>query len=102
MTASYGSCMRALLLRPILPKSLETVTDVVESGLPWKAVEYGDWGETRIKNSDIDVVQRYWNGRTVVPFQEFPFDRVGIGLAFFHGIFKNTTVKHNLSWGYNS
>ncbi len=78
MTASYGSCMRALLLRPILPKSLETVTDVVESGLPWKAVEYGDWGETRIKNSDIDVVQRYWNGRTVVPFQEFPFDRVRV------------------------
>ncbi len=78
LTASYGGNLRAFLLKPVLTDPVRTVDQLVSSGLPWNAVEYGDWAEKRITQSEDETLKVYWEGKNAVPFEDFPFDRVRI------------------------
>ncbi len=78
LTASYGGNLRAFLLKPVLTDPVRTVDQLVSSGLPWNAVEYGDWAEKRITQSEDETLKVYWERKNAVPFEDFPFERVRI------------------------
>ncbi len=71
-TMSYGGNLRAFLLKPQYPEPIETVNDILESGLNWKMVVYGDHFERHIVKNE----PRLWNGKEVVGYRDFPFEVV--------------------------
>ena len=72
MTASYGGNLRAFLLRPQYSKPINNMEDVVTSGLPWTMALYGEEVELYLARSEDPVEKRFWEGKTVIPYTDFP------------------------------
>ncbi len=77
LTAGYGGSLRAFFLRPEYRDPIDTMEDIVESGLPWKIVLYGVELDNYLETSQDPVVRKFWEGKTVIPYDEFPFEHVG-------------------------
>ena len=77
ITSSYSGNLRAFLLKPDLSPPIELLSDIVNSGIPWKVVMYGDlaqsWSSTLMHN---DAYRRYWEGKIPLKFTDFPFEVV--------------------------
>ncbi len=76
ITASYGGNLRAFLLSPVMSEPIDTLADILASGLGWRLVEYHDWMQTKVETSDNQMVQEYWRERNVVKYEDFPFEQV--------------------------
>ncbi len=76
MTSAYSGNLRALLLRPVPGNTVDTVPDVVGSGLPWKVVVYGGWLENVVANMKDPVVQEYWKDKVALRPAQIPFQIV--------------------------
>ncbi len=52
------------------------MADIVQSGLPWHIVLYGDELGTALVDSHNPIDRKFWSQKTVAPFQEFPTEQV--------------------------
>ncbi len=75
--ASYGSELRAVLLKPIFKPTLNTIRDIVESGHSWRVVDYGDgvWNHLHYKNI-ADGIKPFVRGMERVGYKDFPLKYV--------------------------
>ncbi len=80
ITTTYGGNLRAFLLTPQLSESIETVDEVITSGMPWKVVIYGDEGQSWNENHTNPAVRYYWANKVPMKFTEFPFEAVSLHL----------------------
>ncbi len=78
MASAYSGNLRALLLRPIPGNTVDTVPDVVDSGMPWKVVDYGGWLEDVVANTKDPVVQKYWKDKVALRPAQIPFQMVRV------------------------
>ncbi len=74
--ASYGGALRATYLRPELSARVRTLRDVLESGLPWKIIVYGDDFELEWERSEDEDVRRFWQEKVPLSYQEHPLEMV--------------------------
>ncbi len=74
MTASYGGNLRAFLLRPQYSEPINNMEDIVNSGFPWTMVMYGEEIELFLARSEDPIEKRFWEGKTEVPYADFPVD----------------------------
>ena len=68
--------MRAHLLRPDHTEPIETVKDVVDSGLPWNFVFHGFYLEHFMEKHEDGDYKRFWDEKETLEYDEFPFERV--------------------------
>ena len=74
--AAYGGTLRAFLLKPEFSSPINTLQEVVESGLPWNFVLYGDEFETLLAKQEDEVTRQFWDEKEVVEYNDYPVDRV--------------------------
>ncbi len=74
--SSYGGNLRAFLLHPKVPKPINTIEDLVKSGLPWNMVLYGEPIEKVLEETQDPVFKKFWEEKEVVPYKSFPYDRM--------------------------
>ncbi len=75
-TSAYGGTLRAFLLDPKLSSPIDTMKDMVNSGLPWKVVVYGDQVQSWQEEDQDPYMRTYWNDKIPVKTQDFPRDIV--------------------------
>ncbi len=76
MSAGFGGSLRAHLTRPGLGRSLDTLTEVVSSGLPWEMIRYGGAGDDSARQSEDDHVRTIYRERILLPYEMYSFQRV--------------------------
>ena len=81
MTAGYGGNLRAFFLTPKYTRPIENMQDVVDSGLPWTMTITGEEVETYLANTEVPLEKRLWEGKTVVPYSDFPHKEVCSNLS---------------------
>ncbi len=76
LTAMYGGSLRAIMLKPEVSSTIETLADVVNSGLPWHMVLYGENIEHHLATKEDEVTKRFWTEKRVVEYNEYPIELV--------------------------
>ncbi len=71
MTAAYGGQLRASLLSPDFGPPINTIRDIVDSGIKWKVVDYGDTAFQAMAGQD--GYETLMEEKENVAFQDFPF-----------------------------
>ena len=74
---SYSGLLRASLISPDYTDPINSIQDVVDSGLPWKVVLYGTTYERMYEAHTEEPYVTYWRDKQAVPFNDFPIDTVG-------------------------
>ena len=57
ISASYGGELRAFLMTPNYEKEIDTMKDVLDSGLPWNLILYGEEIEGEMAGSDDPIIR---------------------------------------------
>ena len=73
---AYGGNLRAFLANPPIPKSLNSIADLVQSGLPWTMSLYGELIEAELSTSKDPIMRTFWNNKVVVPNKRFAYNMV--------------------------
>ncbi len=73
---SYSGVLRASLIRPDYERPIESIQDIVKSGLSWKIVLYGSTYETLLKNNPDEFYVRFWKEKETISYNEFPYQTV--------------------------
>ena len=55
---------------------IKDMAELVESGLPWNMVIYGENVEHQLATSQDPVKKKFWREKEVVEYQPFPYERV--------------------------
>ena len=77
ITTSYGGNLRAVLTNPQLTKPISNLEDVVNSGLSWNMVLFGENVERMLSESTDPVHKQFWRGKDILEYNEIlPFHRV--------------------------
>ena len=72
ITSSYTGALRAFLITPVFTKPINTLTEVVESGLEWGMILYGEEEERQMAASTDPVISKIWNEKNVEPLEALP------------------------------
>ncbi len=75
MTAAYGGELRAALLKPKYGPTIDSIKDIVDSGLPWKLVNYGDT-VVEVALQEEEGYDAFMADREFLPYNDFPFETV--------------------------
>ena len=67
-SAAYGAVLRSILMSPLVSERIETMQDVVDSGLPWDFVLYGEQIEIIMATSDDPLLKALWEGMNFVQY----------------------------------
>lgn len=76
VTVSYGGSLKAYLTEPPLTAPLRTLQEVVDSGLSWDFVPYGEEVEHELARSEDPVIRKFWDKKEVVPHRPDQYERV--------------------------
>lgn len=76
LSAEYGGNLRATLLRPSNIPPIETVKDIVESGLPWKMVLFGEDIDNTFAAQTEENYVKFWAGKETIEYDPFPYQDV--------------------------
>ena len=60
--------LRAHLITPLHAAPVDTLEDILESGLRWEMVLYGDPAQDYMAETDDPVIKAIWEGKNVVEF----------------------------------
>ena len=74
--SAYGGKLKAFLLRPRVPKPINSLEDLFDSGLPWNMVLFGEPIEKVLEETQDPVFKKFWEEKDVVPYKPFPYDRL--------------------------
>ena len=80
---SYAGVLRAWLITPEYAKPINTIQDVVDSGLPWKVVLYGTTFERILDQTQVEPYVTFWKNKEATKFNDFPLETVCITEAQF-------------------
>ena len=69
ITSSYMGNLRAFLITPTFTEPINTLAEVIESGLEWGLVLYGEEEEIQMAQSTDPVISKIWKDKTVVPLE---------------------------------
>ena len=84
ISASYSGELRAYMINPSFTSPISTLQQVVDSGLPWGMVLYGEEEEEMMAASEDPVIKRIWNEKYVEVYSQTPkIDRVFDGTGVF-------------------
>lgn len=76
LSVSWGGELRAFILKPEYSSPIDSVHDVLDSGLPYTMVLFGGEIEQHLMERPERHYQELWKGKTVVDYQECPYERV--------------------------
>ena len=79
-SSSYAGNLKAFLTTPSFTKSINTLAEVLASGLPWGMVLYGEEEEEMMAQSEDPVVRRIWQEKIVTEYSPTPKVRKGRGI----------------------
>ena len=69
ISASYSGSLKAFLTTPEYGSPIDTLRDVLESGLPWGMVLYGEEEEMMMANSPLGSdIRTIWDGKIIKPY----------------------------------
>ncbi len=69
---AYGGSLKAWLTYPARTKPINTLSDILKSGLPWGLVLYGEEEETVMAQSEEPVMKAIWTRKNIVEFSSIP------------------------------
>ncbi len=72
----YAGVLRAYLIKPNYTKSINSIQDIVDSGLSWKLVLYGATYERLMDAQTDEPYVTFWQNKEVVPFDNYQIDIV--------------------------
>ena len=75
ISASYSGELRAYMINPSFTSPISTLQQVVDSGLPWGMVLYGEEEEEMMAASEDPVIKRIWNEKYVEVYSQTPKGR---------------------------
>ncbi len=76
VASGYGGNLRAFIMTPASEEPMGSVADLLESGLPWNMVLYGEKAERDMAVSKDPKLKELWLNKEVVEYAEFPYERV--------------------------
>jgi len=68
LSSSYSGNLKAFLTTPGIGLPIDTLKDVLDSGLSWGMVLYGEEEEEMMAESPDPVIQRIWQEKEVKPY----------------------------------
>ena len=72
VTSAYQGNLRAFLTTPTFSSPINTLAEVIESGLPWGMVMYGEEEERLMAESTDPVISTIWNDKIEEPYRPIP------------------------------
>ena len=72
MGAAYCGNLKAHLTTPSFSKPINSLADVVESGLEWGMVMYGEEEERMMAESTDPVISTIWRDKVEEPYRSNP------------------------------
>jgi hypothetical protein len=72
MGASYSGELKAYMTTPAYTSPIKTLSGVIESGLPWHMVLYGEEEEVLMSVSKDPVIKKIWNDKLIVEYASTP------------------------------
>ncbi|CAB4069886.1 unnamed protein product [Lepeophtheirus salmonis] len=131
ITAGYSSKLKSFLTNPIYSKPINTIEDVLESGLPWGMVKYDELvrkpNKKMMEKSNDSSIKKIWKNMEFLPFNALPdvesvfqskrivFDyRMGLqasvqsgystqdGISFVHVSDEPIFMKSPIAWNFNA
>ena len=72
IAASYAGDLVSFLTTPTYSASINSLKKVLESGLPWEMVLYGEEEEAMMARSTDPVIKKIWQDKDVVEFSPTP------------------------------
>ncbi len=77
LTASFGGNLRAYLLKPTLTKTIDDISDIVNSGMPWSMQLYGEELDRQLSNAQDSNLVRFWT-ENVPPdsYGDYQYDKL--------------------------
>ena len=76
LTASFGGNLRAFLTKPKYEKPIDTLSDLLESGMKWDMILYGEEIEHEMASSADPIIKEVWNGKELAEFDPSGYGRV--------------------------
>ncbi len=77
LTASYGGNLRAILLTPRMDKTITTIMEVIDSGLPWSMPLYGEDLDIWLAEQEDPVLKKLWlENQPPKGYDEYQYDKV--------------------------
>ncbi len=76
ITSGYGGNLKAFLTTPKLSEPIDTIPRLLESGLPWTMVLYGEAVEHHLSTSVDPAIRRFWDGKDVIRHHHFPYEQM--------------------------
>jgi hypothetical protein len=70
--ACYSGLLTAFMTKPTFTSPINTLSEVLESKLPWGMVLYGEEEETMMAKSTDPVIQRIWSKKNVEEYAPIP------------------------------
>ena len=83
MTSGYGGILRASLTNPSLEEPIDTFAKVVESGLTWDLILYGEEIENYMATTNDPVIRTIWDNKQVVEYDPENLERVRVSYGLF-------------------
>ena len=69
IAASYSGALKAFLTLPVYQAPIDTLEDVLDSGLPWGMVLYGEEEEEMMASSpEGSVIRTIWDDKIVCKY----------------------------------
>ena len=72
ISSSYCGNLRAFLITPTLTEPINYLSEVVESGLPWGLILYGEEEERIMAQSKDPVISTIWENKDIEPLGQYP------------------------------
>jgi len=72
ISACYAGNLKAFLTTPAYTTPINTLADVVKSGLPWGMVLYGEEEQEMMAESTDPIISTIWNKKYVAEYAPTP------------------------------
>ena len=72
ISSAYSGNLKAFLTTPSFSDPMNSLKDVVESGLPWGMVLYGEDEERLMQQSQDPIIQTIWREKIEEPYRPVP------------------------------
>jgi len=63
LSSSYSGILRSFFFNPSFTQPIDSLEDLVNGGIPWEMVEYGEGIEGFLANSDHPTLKKFWQNR---------------------------------------
>ena len=76
LSASYGGSLKAFLTKPMYSKTITTYEELVNAGLPWDMVLYGEEIEVFLEQTNDEVLSKLWKEKIIAEYDQYLTERV--------------------------